>query len=193
MVTNCLRTVSAVTDALLFASVFKVLRLFFLNLRRRIFLFVSCNAPLVLLIGTVVTAVAELLARTIAVSLVIVVTLADKSAPAEPAPTTVTKSPTFKSDENDVPKPVTFALEPFIETLPSRVTIVFSAMSAVKSSSAEFASSMKTCLTWSNVLPTTELTVIALLFDCLTCPSLSSEEDEIRLSVDKKVPTTFVR
>ena len=192
VVTNCLRTVNEVTEALLFASVFKVLILFFLNLRRRIFLFVSWNVPLNLLIGTVVTAVAELSARTIVVSFVRVATLEVKSAPPAPAPTTVTKSPTFREDAKFVPKPVTFALEPFIDALPSRVTIVFSAISAVKSSSAEVASSILTCLTWSNVLGIIEDTVNVLLLVSLTRPSLSLDDVDIKLSVVKKVPTTFV-
>ena len=147
------------------------------------------------MIGTVVTAVAELLPRTMVVSFVRVVTLAVKSAPPAPAPTTVTKSPTFRVDAKFVPKPVTFPLEPFIETLPSRVTIVFSAISAVKSSSVApppLASSILTCLTWSNVLGTIEDTVNVLLLVSLTRPSLSLDDVDIRLSVVKKVPTTFV-
>ena len=153
----------------------------------------SWNVPLNLLIGTVVTAVEELSARTIVVSFVRVATLEVKSAPPAPAPITVTKSPTFREDAKFVPKPVTFALEPFIDTLPSRVTIVFSAISAVKSSSAEVASSILTCLTWSNVLETIEDIVISLPPLVFISPSLSPEDEDNKLSVVKNVPTTFVR
>ena len=110
------------------------------------------------------TAVAELSARTIAVLLVIVSTLEVKSAPPEPAPGTVIKSPTLRSSRNVVLKPVTFALEPFIETLPPRVRVELNTKSPVKSE-VVFGEFMNTDFTSSKFLDVIAETVTALLLE----------------------------
>ena len=131
--TNCCLNVTVVCGVPVFASVFKVLIVFFLSFLRRRFFCWSRRVFLNLTICTEVTAVAELLASVKEVLDAIAFTLAVKSLPEPAAPGTVTKSPTFKSAVNVVLKPVTVALEPFIETLPPSVRDVSNTKSAVKS------------------------------------------------------------
>ena len=140
------------------------------------------------------TAVAELSARTIAVLLVIVSTLEVKSAPPEPAPGTVIKSPTLRSSRNVVLKPVTFALEPFIETLPPRVRVELNTKSPVKSE-VVFGEFMNTDFTSSKFLDVIAETVTALLLEFIINWLALLEvvcEDEISSSPTLKLPDTVI-
>ena len=143
------------------------------------------------MIGTVVTAVAELLARTIVVLFVIVFTFAVKSAPPAPAPETVTKSPTFKSVTNEVPNPVTFAFEPFMVTEPLRVVDWSNTASAVKSA-VVFGESIKKAFTSVKFLKVIPFIVKSVLLEFSIIWSATFELVDISFSPTTKLPTTFI-
>ena len=92
--------------------------LFFLNLRSRIFLFVSCNAGLVLVTGTVVVTEpgATVTAKEVSDEIVFTILV--------PIPLISITSPARSSDWKAVPKPVTVVPEPAVETVPVKVFVV---------------------------------------------------------------------
>ena len=194
--TNCLRTLTDVTETFSFESVLSVLILFFLNFLIRRFLVWSISLARCLTAGTVVTAVAEFVPRTTVVSLVIVFTFAIKSAPPAPAPVTLTISPTRSSVVKSVPKPLRFAFEPFIDTEPDNENSASRTVSAVKfSAGASSASAINTCLTLSKVFVVTAETVRGLLLASSRNKfALFPEvcEVEIRFSPTLKLPDTVI-
>ena len=193
--TNCFLNVNDVCDTPEFASVFNVLILFFLSFLRSKFFCWSRSWFLNLIIWTDVTAVAELLASVKEVLDAIALTLAVKSLPEPPAPGTVTKSPTFRSRRNVVLKPVTVAFEPFIETLPPRVSVELNTVSAVKSAPV-FGEFMNTDFTSSKFLVVIAATVTAALLEFSInwlALLLTVCDDEIRFSPTINVPDTVIK
>ena len=184
--TNCLRKVTDVTDVLALLSVFSVLILFFLSFLRRRFLFWSCSATRFLVAGTVVVAAPGATETSRVSSSVIDATILS------PTLGILITSPTRSSETNLVPKPETTVPEPAVEIVPLKENVESRTVSAVKSSAATFASSMKTCFTLSKVFVTTAETVKSAFELSSRISSVSCDEEEMIFSPVLKEPTTLI-
>ena len=127
LTTNCLRSLTEVTDALLLESVLSVLTLFFLSFLINRFLFWSSNFARFLVAGTVVVATPGATVTARVSSSVIVFTILS------PTPAMLITSPTRSSVTNLVPKPDTVVPEPAVETVPLSENVSPKFVSAVKS------------------------------------------------------------